>query len=97
MPKAYVVACYRDISDQDALAKYAELAGPAVEAAGGRILARGGRVKAFEDGINLRTVVIEFEDFDTAVDFYNSDAYQHAVSVLGDGAFRDYRIVEGVK
>ena len=97
MPKAYVVACYRDISDQDALERYAELAGPAVKAAGGRILARGGRVQAFEAGLNLRTVVIEFDSFELAVDFYNSDAYQHAVSVLGDAAIRDYRIVEGVE
>lgn len=96
MPKAYLVACYREVTDADALARYAELAGPAVLAGGGRILARGGRVQAFESGIDLRTVVIEFADFDAAVDFYHSDAYRHAVSVLGGGAVRDLRIVEGV-
>ena len=35
MAKAYWVATYRSISDPDALAGYAKLAGPAIQAAGG--------------------------------------------------------------
>ena len=38
MAKAYWVATYRSISDPDALAGYAKLAGPAIQAAGGRFL-----------------------------------------------------------
>ncbi len=45
MSKGYWVGAYRSISDPTALASYAKLAGPAVEAAGGRFLARGGTVK----------------------------------------------------
>jgi uncharacterized protein (DUF1330 family) len=41
MAKAYWVATYRSISDPEALAGYAKLAGPAIMAAGGRFLARG--------------------------------------------------------
>ncbi len=39
--KAYWIAFYRSVKNADALAAYAKLAGPAIEAAGGRFLARG--------------------------------------------------------
>ena len=97
MPKAYLVGCYREVRDPDALAEYAKLAGPTVEANGGHILARGGRVQSLEGGIEERTVVIEFDSFEAALAHYNSDAYQEALAVLGDGAVRDMRIVEGVE
>ena len=48
MAKAYWVATYRSISDPEALAGYAKLAGPAIQAAGGRFLARGTAAKAYE-------------------------------------------------
>ncbi len=97
MPKAYIVACYREVRNPDALVAYAKLAGPAVKANGGRILARGGRVQSLEGGIEERTVVIEFDNFDAALAHYNSDAYQEALEALGDGAVRDMRVVEGVE
>ena len=34
MPKAYLISAYREINNQDALAAYAKLAGPALMAAG---------------------------------------------------------------
>ena len=37
MAKAYWVATYRSISSPEALAGYAKLAGPAIQAAGGRV------------------------------------------------------------
>lgn len=46
MAKGYWVSCYRSITNPDALAAYAKLAGPAIEAGGGKFLARGGRVQA---------------------------------------------------
>ncbi len=41
MPKAYWVVAYRSISDPAALAAYAKISLPAIEAGGGKILARG--------------------------------------------------------
>jgi uncharacterized protein (DUF1330 family) len=38
MAKAYWVATYRNISNPDALAEYAKLAAPAIQAGGGRFL-----------------------------------------------------------
>jgi uncharacterized protein (DUF1330 family) len=61
MAKAYWIACYRSISNPDALAAYAKLAGPAIAAAGGRFLARGNAAKAYEAGLTERVVVIEFD------------------------------------
>ena len=67
MPKAYVVACYREIKDPDKLAAYAALAGSALGTSVGRPLARGGRVQSLEGGINERTVIVEFDSFEAAV------------------------------
>ena len=97
MPKAYLVSLYSEIKDADALAAYAKLAGPAVAANGGRFLARGGRLKSLEGGIEERTVIIEFDSFDTALAHYESAAYQEALAKLGDGVVRDVRLVEGVE
>ena len=96
MSKGYWVGAYRSISDPTALASYAKLAGPAVEAAGGRFLARGGTVKTHEAGVNERTVIVEFASFELAQAAYETKAYQEALAALGDGAVRDVRIVEGV-
>jgi uncharacterized protein (DUF1330 family) len=96
MAKAYWIAFYRQIKDPQKLAAYAQLAGPAVEAAGGRFLARGAPAKTYEAGLNQRTVVIEFASVAQATAAHDSPAYQKALAALGDGAERDMRIVEGV-
>ena len=97
MAKAYWISSYRSISDTDALAAYAKLAGPALTAAGGTFLARGMPAAIKEDGLNQRTVLIEFESVDAALAAYKSPAYQEAIAALGaNAAERDIRIVEGV-
>jgi uncharacterized protein (DUF1330 family) len=96
MAKAYWVTCYRSISDPEALAAYAKLAGPALAAAGGRFLARGNAANAYEAGLTERTVLIEFDSVERAVAAHESDAYQAALKVFGKAAERDMRIVEGL-
>ena len=95
MAKAYWVATYRSISNPDALAAYAKLAGPAIMAAGGKFLVRGNPVKTYESGLMQRVVIIEFDSVDKAVAAHDSEGYQAALKLLGDGANRDIRIVEG--
>ena len=68
MPKAYWISTYRSISDPAALAEYAKLAGPAPQAGGGRFLARGTPAIAYEAGTTQRTVLIEFDDVEQAID-----------------------------
>ena len=96
MAKAYWVATYRSIKNPDALAAYAKLAGPAIQAAGGKFIVRGTPAKTYEAGLNQRVVVIEFDSVDKATAAHDSAAYQDALKLLGNGAERDIRIVEGV-
>lgn len=74
-PKALWVSTYRSISDADALAAYAKLAGPALQAAGGRFLARSMPSAVFEAGLEQRVVVIEFDSVDAAVAAHDSAPY----------------------
>lgn len=96
MAKAYWIATYFSISNQQALAEYAKLAGPAITAGGGRFLARGNAAKAYEKGLRERVVLIEFDSVEQAAATHDSSAYQAALKALGNAAQRDMRIVEGV-
>ncbi|MSP01830.1 MAG: DUF1330 domain-containing protein [Acetobacteraceae bacterium] len=94
MAKAYWISCYRSISNPDALAAYAKLAGPSIAAAGGKFLVRGMPAKTYEAGQDQRTVMIEFESVAAAIAAHDSPGYQAALAALGNGAERDIRIVE---
>ena len=96
MAKAYWVVCYHSIKNPDALAAYAKLAAPAIQAAGGRFLVRGTPAKTYEGGLNQRTVVTEFDNLAKAIAAHDSEGYQAALKVLGNAVERDMRIVEGV-
>jgi uncharacterized protein (DUF1330 family) len=97
MAKAYWIACYRSISNPDALAAYAKLGAPALQAAGGRFLARGLPAKVYEKGINQRTVLIEFPSVQAAMAAHDSDGYQAALKVLGTAVEREIRIIEAAE
>ena len=94
MAKAYWVATYRAIRNPEAMAAYAKLSRPAIEAAGGRVLARGMPAATFELGQMERVVLIEFDSVERARAAYDSPAYKAAHDLLGNGADRDIRIVE---
>ncbi len=97
MKKGYWVVAYRSISDESAVKAYAVLAVPALESFGGRILTGStSKVQAHEAGLQQRTVVVEFDSYETALVAHESEAYQKALQAVGSGAERDYRIVEGV-
>jgi uncharacterized protein (DUF1330 family) len=96
MAKAYWITIYRNISNPDALAEYAKLAGPAIQSGGGRFVVRGMPAKTYEAGMNQRTVIIEFDSVERACAAHDSDGYKAALKALGNAAERDIRIVEGV-
>jgi uncharacterized protein (DUF1330 family) len=96
MAKAYWNATYRSIYDADALAAYAKLAAPALQKAGGRFLARGTPAKVYDNGLDQRTVLLEFDSVAQAMAAHDSPAYQEALRVLGKAVDRDVRIVPGV-
>ena len=98
MAKAYMVVTYRSINNPEALADYAKIAGPAIQAAGGKFLVRGMPSKTYEAGQNERTVIVEFPSVAQAIAAYEGPDYKKALDVLGkNSAVRDMRIVEGVE
>ena len=93
---AYWINAYREITDEAKVAAYAELAGPALRAAGGTFIARGVPEQTYEAGEQTRTVLIAFDSVEDARAAHDSPAYQEALAVLDGGAVRDIRIVPGV-
>jgi uncharacterized protein (DUF1330 family) len=95
MAKGYWVTFYREAPKPDALAEYARLGTIAIQGGGGRFIARGNAVKTFENGLQQRSVVIEFDSVEKAIAAYQSAAYQEALKALGP-IDREVRIIEGV-
>ena len=89
MVKAYSIMTYRAIHDPAALAAYAKLAGPAVQA-----MVDGSWRAATQS--RYMNVIVEFDSVEKVQAALESHAYQEALRALGNGAERDIRIVEGV-
>jgi uncharacterized protein (DUF1330 family) len=94
--KGYWIVAYQSISDGAVMGEYGKAAQPAVEAAGGRLMALGAPAKAWEGGLNLPGVVVEFDSIEKAVAAYETPAYKAAAKILEGRVKRDFRIVEGV-
>jgi uncharacterized protein (DUF1330 family) len=45
----------------------------------------------------LKSVVAEYPSLEKAIAAYDSPAYAEALKALGNGAVRDFRIVEGIE
>ena len=95
MPKGYWIIAFRAVRDASKLDEYIKLAGPVLASAGVRFVARGMPARVYEAGVQERTVVIEFESVEKAIEVYESPEYQKSVAALGDGAVRDVRVIAG--
>jgi uncharacterized protein (DUF1330 family) len=96
MNKAYWVVAYRSVSDDVALKAYGELAKAAIEAGGGTVQVFSVEPMVREAGLKQLTVVVEFPSLAQAQQVYDGEAYQAALHALGNGAERDFRIVEAL-
>ena len=96
MPKALWISCYRNVRDPEVLAAYAKLAGPTILAAGGRFLARGMPARVYDDGVNQRTVIVEWPSLEQAIAVHDGPEYRKALDALGTAVERDFRIIEMV-
>ena len=96
MGKGYIVVTYRKITNQDKWKAYAQLAVPAIQKGGGRFIVRGMPSAIHEMGMKERVVIVEFDNVHKAITAHDSADYKKALDALGDGAERDFRIVEGV-
>tara|TARA_Y100001936_G_C15905131_1_gene575423 strand:+ start:615 stop:908 length:294 start_codon:yes stop_codon:yes gene_type:complete len=96
MKKAYWVGLV-NVKNQDEYKKYADIAGPALTAAGAKILSRGGRIKNLEGAAMNRIVVIEFPSMERAESFYQSDEYRNGLKYINsEVADRFLNIAEAV-
>ena len=71
--KAYWVANYTEIKDDERLKKYAVKAKEAVEKYSGKIIARSANNVTLEGRKMVRVALAEFPDIETAKNCYNSD------------------------
>ena len=94
MPKGYwIVHVY--VHNNETYAKYREANAIAFEKFGARFIVRGGE-QIIEEGYSKpRTVVIEFDDLETAKKCYDSDEYQRAKKIRDAVSTGDMVIVEG--
>ena len=96
MKKAYWVGLV-NVKNQDEYKKYADIAGPALTAAGAKILSRGGRIKNLEGAAMNRIVVIEFPSMERAESFYQSDEYRKGLKYINsEVADRFLNIAEAI-
>jgi uncharacterized protein (DUF1330 family) len=95
MPRGYIIVRV-DITNPEAYAAYAVVAGKAIAKHGVKVLARGGRFEALEGTARARNVVLECESFEAARAFYFSPEYSAARAMREGAAQVEYVLVEGV-
>jgi uncharacterized protein (DUF1330 family) len=84
-----------DVHDAETYKQYLAANAAAFKTFSGQYLVRGGRFEAPVGASRERNVVIEFPDFETARECYESPEYQHAIHVRGESAELDVVIIEG--
>lgn len=94
MPKGYIVARLT-VSDPEAYKAYVAAASIAMKKFGAKVLARGGRHEALEGQARPRNVILEFESFDAALQYYRSPEYQFALGKRQGIAEGELVAVEG--
>ncbi len=94
MAKGYWIALV-DVDDPEAYKAYVVANAVALQKYGARFLVRGGQSEAVEGQTRSRVVVIEFKDFATALECYNSPEYSTAKALRTGASRADVRVVEG--
>lgn len=93
---AYVIF-HVEVTDDEQFERYGAAAPPTIAAAGGRLMARGGPITTLEGEAPAgRTVILEFPDHQTALDWYHSDEYTAARALREHAATGSMYLVDGV-
>ena len=97
MPYAYVVA-HVEVTNEAAFEKYRLQVPSVTESFGGQYLARGGKQEPLEGDIPLgnRTVIIRFDSYKKAIEWYHSNEYTELVKLRQAGSNGSLMVVEGV-
>jgi uncharacterized protein (DUF1330 family) len=84
------------VSDPEAYAQYIKLTPATLKAFGGRFVVRGGRAEKVEGTYEpRRVVVLEFETYDRAKEWWASELYRDAKALRQRAAITDMILVEG--
>ena len=95
MSKGYWVV-RANISDAEEYSKYVQVATDIIAKYNGHFLIRGGDQIEFEESGFERTVVVEFNSFEDALECYKSTDYQSALKFVNNSSKRYVSIVKGV-
>lgn len=93
---AYVISEVRFL-DPDAVERYRTLAAESIAEYGGRYLVRAATPYAAEGDwpANVRLVIVEFDDMDTARRWYASESYARALAHRDEALTRRLTFVDG--
>ena len=94
MSKGYWIV-RANINNQEEYLKYIKIATKVVESFNGKFLVRGGKQKEFENSGYERTVIVQFDSYNDALNSYNSTEYQNALKHVKQSANRLFAVVEG--
>ena len=95
MPKGFWIV-RGDVFNFAEYSKYIKVASKIINKFNGKFLVRGGPQTEFEQQGYSRTVVIEFNSYQEALDCYQSDEYQNALNIVKISAKRLVVIAEGL-
>lgn len=96
MPKGYLIA-HVSVDDPESYTRYAQAATEAQKLYGARVLARGGRSEGLEGNYKARNVILEFDSYEAALNYYHSPQYQAARQHRIGKADGDFIVIEGVE
>lgn len=94
MPKGYVIGQI-DVTDPEAYKEYAAKVPATIAQFGGRYLVRGGKSECKEGSWLPRSVTLEFDSYEQALAWYESDVYQAIVGIRQAASRGNLVIVEG--
>jgi uncharacterized protein (DUF1330 family) len=94
---AYVIANV-DIRDPVRYAEYVKLTPATIASFGGRFIARGGKSERLEgDTVANRIVILEFDTYEQAKAWYDSEGYRAARAVRQSASDGSLILVDGIK
>ena len=94
MPKGYWIG-HVDVTNPDGYKAYVAANAEPFRKYGARFLVRGGKSEIMEGNSRARHVVIEFQDYSTALACYRSPEYQRATALRKDHSVGDIMVIEG--
>ncbi|MBB95214.1 MAG: hypothetical protein CML68_11520 [Rhodobacteraceae bacterium] len=95
MPKGYLIA-HIAVHDAEGFEAFKQLSGAAIKAHDGRVLIRNPAPDLLEGEMKKLTIVVEFDSFQAARTFYESDAYTEARALREKVSDTDLILVEGI-